>query len=64
MQIPKDRNGHHNDDYIMDDAHACSDVCGSVCVDAFYRWNFVHPVRPIAMEWDLSSISIGQLATS
>lgn len=37
----------------MDDTEGSSNKHNSEGVYALYRWNLVHPVCPVTMEWDL-----------
>jgi hypothetical protein len=33
----------------LKDAHSSGEICNSVSIDAFDRWDFVHPVGPIVI---------------
>lgn len=41
----------------MEDAHSGGDINQSIEVDAFHRRDFVHPIRPCSIDWDLADVS-------
>lgn len=45
----------------MDDTHGRGDIHNSKGVYTLYRRYLVHPIRPVAIEWELCAVSVHEL---